>query len=257
MLIINADDFGASETINQSIVMSFEQGWCSSATIIPNYPAVDEAFELAHDRGLIDKLGVHINLVTQMPLTDAMARQTRLCHNGMFSSDWRNQYSRGIQLDSTEQEAVANEIRAQINRCLHAKIAVTHVDSHTHAHTIPGIAAIVQAVAREFHIPAIRLARNSGHPSSLPKALYKCWFNYQLRRRRFTTTDYFGDIDDALITRQKHPQTWQKHWEIMVHPDNCHGRILDAEGDELAIRIAKIPEAQHAVSYAQLSNVMR
>jgi predicted glycoside hydrolase/deacetylase ChbG (UPF0249 family) len=40
-MIINADDFGMTRTTTAAIAESFERGWCSSATLMPNQPATE------------------------------------------------------------------------------------------------------------------------------------------------------------------------------------------------------------------------
>lgn len=256
-LIINADDFGASASINSAIVSSFTQGWCSSATIIPNYPSVEEAFELAHEYGLEDKLGVHVNLVTREPLTEGVKRNTILCTDGRFDSGWRTTFNRGVHFSTAEKAMVADELRAQIRRCLDAKIMVTHIDSHTHAHTVPGIASIVLGVAREFGIHLVRIARNCGRPASLPKEAYKALFNIRLRINGFQTTDYFGEIADILQLLAMHPNVLhQKAVEIMVHPDIFDGKVLDADYKELGYSVANIPKYETAVSYAEYNQLI-
>src|SRR6266851_10522683 len=62
LLIVNADDFGLSSGINVGIIEGFKKGILTSASIMVNAPAFDEAVELAHahpDLGI----GVHLNVL--------------------------------------------------------------------------------------------------------------------------------------------------------------------------------------------------
>jgi len=252
MLIINADDFGASQSINTAITDSFAHGWCSSATIIPNYPQVEEAFQLAHEQRLTGKLGVHLNLVTLAPLTEAMKWNATFCIDGAFNPDWRTQSARGIHLSTAEKAVVADELRAQIRRCRQAHLPVTHIDSHTHAHTIPGVADIVLGVAKESGIRAVRISRNCGKTNSLLKEIYRWWFNARLRRHGFHTTAYFGEIHDILYSFSRHLELVHRNQiEIMIHPDIIDGKILDADRQELGASIACVPGYKAAVSYTE------
>jgi predicted glycoside hydrolase/deacetylase ChbG (UPF0249 family) len=252
LLIINADDFGASGSINKAIVESFSQGWCSSATIIPNYPSVEEAFQLVHENSLEGSVGVHLNLVTMPPLTEAIRRNTTFCSDGVFRSQWRTLHCRGLHLSAAERAVVADELRAQIGRCLQARIALTHVDSHTHAHTIPGIADLVLGVAKEFDIRAVRIARNCGKPSSLSTEVYKRLFNLWLRNRGFCTTTFFGEIADVIYSLGRNVDFLRRKWiEIMVHPDMVGECVVDADRQELGVSIARVPGHGSAVSFAR------
>ncbi|MBO5102478.1 MAG: ChbG/HpnK family deacetylase, partial [Clostridia bacterium] len=51
-LILNADDFGLSPSVNKGIVEAFQQGIISSATMMMNTPYTDEAIELAKKHNL-------------------------------------------------------------------------------------------------------------------------------------------------------------------------------------------------------------
>ena len=60
-LILNADDFGLSPSVNKGIVEAFQQGIISSATMMMNTPYTDEAIELAKKHNL-KNIGIHLNL---------------------------------------------------------------------------------------------------------------------------------------------------------------------------------------------------
>ncbi|MBQ7603262.1 MAG: ChbG/HpnK family deacetylase, partial [Clostridia bacterium] len=60
-LIINADDFGLSSSINRGIVECIEAGIISSTTMMMNTPYTAEAIKMAKDMGL-KNVGIHLNL---------------------------------------------------------------------------------------------------------------------------------------------------------------------------------------------------
>lgn len=60
-LIVNGDDFGASEGVNRGIVDAFDRGVLTSASLMVTMPAAERACRLAATRpGL--SLGIHIDL---------------------------------------------------------------------------------------------------------------------------------------------------------------------------------------------------
>src|SRR6266478_7944135 len=62
LLIVNADDFGLSPGINAGIIEGFEKGIVTSASIMVNAPAFEQAVKLAHaHEGL--GIGVHLNVL--------------------------------------------------------------------------------------------------------------------------------------------------------------------------------------------------
>src|SRR5437588_7983476 len=58
-LIINADDFGRSAAINQAVIRAHREGVLTSASLMVNEPAFDEAVQLAREN---PKLGVGLHL---------------------------------------------------------------------------------------------------------------------------------------------------------------------------------------------------
>src|SRR4051812_15888282 len=78
-MIINADDFGMTRGTTAAIAQSFGRGLSSSTTLMPNQSATQEAVELAHERGFVQHVGLHLVLNAGCPLTDAIRRCRRFC----------------------------------------------------------------------------------------------------------------------------------------------------------------------------------
>ena len=58
-LIVNADDFGRSDSINQAVVRAHREGMLTSASLMVNGEAFDDAVRLARQNS---KLGVGLHL---------------------------------------------------------------------------------------------------------------------------------------------------------------------------------------------------
>ena len=69
-MVINADDFGYSESVNKAISDCFEKGLINRTTIMVNMPQAEAASELARTNGFFDKVGLHINLTEGKALSD-------------------------------------------------------------------------------------------------------------------------------------------------------------------------------------------
>src|SRR5436190_16944781 len=61
-LIINADDFGRSQSINEAIVRAHREGVLTSASLMMNEPACAEAVALAKENPNLG-IGLHLTLL--------------------------------------------------------------------------------------------------------------------------------------------------------------------------------------------------
>lgn len=82
--IINADDYGLTESCSKAIAEAFEKGLISSTTACANGEYIEEAFALAKEKGFLDKIGIHINLTEGKPLTEKIVNDSFFCNNGKF-----------------------------------------------------------------------------------------------------------------------------------------------------------------------------
>lgn len=255
MFIINADDFGLDIGTNLAIIEAFKENLCSSTTIITNGEAFKEAIYLAKKYDLQNKIGVHINLVEFVPLTSKIRENRLFCTSeGIFHSDWRIKYNNGIILDKITKELVVTEINAQIQRLFNSGINPTHIDSHRHIHTIPGISQIICMVAKRYGINKIRISRNCGL-IGVPfyKKAYKILYNNWLNATGFITTDYFGSIDDVILLQKKyHDVLTRRKVEIMCHPRKSGNDIVDLNGIILHEQLNKLCNYNRTVSFSEL-----
>lgn len=215
MLIINADDFGLSDSVNRAVATALEKELISDTTIMANGVCFEEAVALAKEEGFSDKVGIHFNLTEGEPLTDDIKECPSFCENGIF----HHRNNRLKPLNSTEKQAVYNELRSQVEKIRAAGIVIDHADSHHHIHTAFFIAPIVFRICKENGIDKIRLHRNIGNVPSY-KRIIKNLYNKALRKKGFITTDYFGSLKDISDT------PLPDKLEIMVHPDYDKNDIL-------------------------------
>jgi predicted glycoside hydrolase/deacetylase ChbG (UPF0249 family) len=250
-LIINADDFGMSSDVSAAILESFKNGWCSSATLMVNMPGAEEAAQLAIDHRLTNHIGLHLDLDSRsVPQSDAIKSIPRFC-----DSEGRLSFSRRfptLRLDNSEKSVLANEIRAQIDRCRSLGTPLTHVDSHHHVHTEWAIGMVLIKVAKENNISYVRLTRNTGAGIQIAKKIYKSVFNQKILRAGFARTRFFGDVDDYLHMAAKPDfQKLPTSFEVMVHPvfDEA-GKVIDwAKREPLGKLISKLKDFESAESF--------
>lgn len=247
-VIVNADDFGISEAVNRAIIEAFERGVISSSTIMANMPGFEEACEQAFRRGIVDRIGIHINISEGVPLTSRIRTLTKFCSSDEKFCFRRNTHWR---LSDEERSALADEVRQQISRCREHGLPLTHADSHLHVHTEAQVFSVMRPVLRDLGIKAIRITENVER-KSLHVAAYKAAYNAYLRRCGFHTTDHFCGAA-ALDISSLWGDTEKGSWEIMTHPGyDADGRIVDlTDGAPLFLRMQALTGRVHMASYQQ------
>jgi predicted glycoside hydrolase/deacetylase ChbG (UPF0249 family) len=250
MLIINADDYGLSSSHNEAILRCFRGRVCSSATIMPNMPAFEEACNMAHEYKFTRHIGMHLVLRDGPPLTDKIKRYERFCNNdGLLNLSRQRPV---FYLSLAEKEVLAEEMRAQIKRCRHYEIPITHIDSHHHIHTEWAVADVLIPIVREQNIPYIRIGRNTNPNVPWLKTCYKYIFNMKLHHAHMARTRYFGSLADYLYIVKKKGRRVRDSFEIMIHPSlNENNTLVDgAANTSLSEAIQKVDSYVDAVSFS-------
>ena len=213
-LLINADDLGMSSTVNRAIFEELRKGRLRSATLMANGPAVNDAARLLRDFPGCS-FGAHLNLTQFHPLSSSKALQPLLAPDGTFAP----KAVRSLPLCGGLRHAIYVELAAQVTRLLDLGVPVSHVDSHHHVHTIPGLFGTLKALQRRFALRKVRLSMNLYEVApTIHLRLCKALWNAALRfcpktatTARFTSLATFAKV---LPTMRKHP----KSVELMCHP---------------------------------------
>ena len=162
VLIVNADDFGIAEGVNNGIREAHHAGVVTSTSLLANGVAFDHAVAIANGTDRVLGVGVHLDFVQGRPLTSA--RTLADGKTGHFQS--LSTLTRRALLGRVDPHDVMMEAVAQIERVRSAGLAITHVDSHRHAHLLPGVwSAVVDAAAsqgiRFVRVPVERRATDA------------------------------------------------------------------------------------------------
>jgi predicted glycoside hydrolase/deacetylase ChbG (UPF0249 family) len=216
LIIINADDLGLSSAVNEAIFDLMERGHVTSSSLLANAPATEEAIvESRHQKDR--SFGVHLNLTEFRPLTRSSALSPILDNSGCFAGD----SIRSTPITSQLRDAIFQEWSAQIERLLAMGVTPSHIDSHHHVHTIPGLFFVLKRVQRRFGVRKVRISKNiyptkAQAPRSL--LLRKMLWNAAVRWYYPTiTTNGFTSLNDFLDAAH-HQQIRYRSVEIMVHP---------------------------------------
>lgn len=173
-LIINADDYGLSKSINDGTLQGFEEGVITSTSILANAPFFNQAIDkLPNNLGL----GVHLNLT----------QGKSLLLNKNFNKNIRTK----ILLKQFNKEFIEQEFRLQIEKLLDLGIKPSHLDSHHNIHAFPPMKEIALNLAKEYKINKIRWPREK-QPFQLTKQYLKSkLINYQIDYCPIITTKNF------------------------------------------------------------------
>ena len=153
-LIVNADDFGLSASVNAGIVRAHALGIVTSTTLLATGAAFDEAVAMARRYPALG-VGVHLDLVEGRPRCAPSQVPSLLSSAGTFVGGTPALASRAFRGRLAYRELVL-ELVAQIARVVDAGIRPTHVDTHQHAHCLPVVCAAVLEAAARFGIRRIR-----------------------------------------------------------------------------------------------------
>jgi predicted glycoside hydrolase/deacetylase ChbG (UPF0249 family) len=171
-LIVNADDLGADEGRNEGIFEAIRAGVVTSASILPNGPALGHALQEIRT-GVLKKVsfGVHLNLTEGRPLSDDVQLLTG--PDGIFPGKAAAHRLFMTKGDGALEAAVAREADRQITVLLEAGITLSQIDGHQHIHVFPAVIGPVLDVAKHHGIRWMRIpdepvpGTGAGIPGSL------------------------------------------------------------------------------------------
>jgi hopanoid biosynthesis associated protein HpnK len=157
-LIVNADDFGRSHSINEAVIRAHREGILTTASLMVNEPACAEAVALAKEN---PKLGVGLHL-TLLQGHSALPPERIL---GLVNS--RGEFSNspvGAGMSYFFRRNLREQLRAEIHaqfKKFHATgLPLDHVNGHLHLHLHPTIFKILMEDAEKLGIRHLRLTRD-------------------------------------------------------------------------------------------------
>jgi hopanoid biosynthesis associated protein HpnK len=156
-LIVNADDFGWSPSVNAAVVRAHREGVLTSASLMTNEAGFDEAVRLAKEN---PKLGVGLHL-TLLSGKSALAPEKI---PGLVNS--RGEFSNApvaVGLKYFFKPGLRDQLRAEIHaqfQRFHATgLPLDHVNGHLHLHLHPTVFKILMEDAGRLGIRRMRLTR--------------------------------------------------------------------------------------------------
>lgn len=144
-LIVNADDFGFTDSVSRGIIEAYKDGIVTSTTLMASLPTAKNAAMLALENpGLA--VGIHFVLTSGYPVSAGVSSLVNL--DGRFPKHEEFETKTGINADEVEKE-----FRAQLERFLSFGLTPSHFDSHHHVHLTDTVRPVVEKLAKEHNVP--------------------------------------------------------------------------------------------------------
>jgi hopanoid biosynthesis associated protein HpnK len=269
-LIINADDLGLTAGVNRAIMEAHTGGAVTSATLMANGAAFDDAVERARSAASLS-VGCHVVLVDGAPVSEPDSVPTLLANGSAARAGFYSRLSafaaRAV-FGGFDHEQLVGEIVAQVRKIQAAGVAVTHLDTHKHTHIFPAILAALIKAARICGIGAIRnpvvpaqamrIRQLAGHPG-----LWKRYTQVRMlrgfaphiprsmKRAGLATPDGVvgvvetGSFDGSLLRRMLENLP-EGTWELVTHPGyhdaelgRVRTRLLGSREDERRLLMSR------------------
>lgn len=220
MIIINADDFGLSSSVNEAIVRCFDDNLVHRTTIMTNMPAFAEACGMAERIGIIDKVGLHLVLDEGQPLTEKIKANPYICKDGQYIPGWYVSIKRRLFLSRYDKDCLREEIEAQMKTYCKAGFTLMHIDSHHLVHTSsPILIDMVCELAKKYGFRSMRNVAVYESDNFINRIVKKYVANRI--RQYFQTTVHFAPYSQYPLPLDD--------VEYMSHPNMVDGVVVDCE----------------------------
>jgi len=245
-IIINADDLGYTERINNGICDAYDDGVLSSTSLMANGYALRDAVEALNNRPGLGR-GIHVTLTGLRPISKPTKVGSLLRTGGMFYASGQEFFARYI-FGDIHLNHIETEVRNQIEKALEF-IEPDHINSHMHVHMLPSVFELFCDLAEEYAIPFVRLSNepfplnrkafHSGYLKSManPNAIKQAVL-YPLsvvnHRSERIATDAFSGVNhmgkmNSDILKQFIRSNEESPVELCVHPGYYDPQLDDTD----------------------------
>jgi hopanoid biosynthesis associated protein HpnK len=154
-LIVNADDFGASEEVNEAVIRAFKEGVLTSASLMVTGEAFRQAVELAKQTpGLA--VGIHLVTVVGRSVLPHSEIPSLVDEQGNFSN---NPTEAGLKyyFSPRARRELRKELTAQFEKFHSTGLPLSHIDGHLHLHVHPVIFNIALELGSKYGARRMRV----------------------------------------------------------------------------------------------------
>lgn len=225
-MIVNADDFGRSSSINAAVIRAHQQGILTTTSLMVNEPAFDEAVALAKENSKLG-VGLHLTLLCGhsallQERIPGLVNERREFADNPATVGFRYFFSRQLR------SQLRDEIAAQFEKFRSTGLKLDHVNGHLHLHLHPTVFDLVMEHAAEWRITHLRLTKDP------------FWFNASLASGHWFYRASHAVIHHILSDRSR-PALLQRG---IKHTGVVFGLLQNARVDEdyVSRLLAVLPE---------------
>jgi hopanoid biosynthesis associated protein HpnK len=188
-LIVNADDFGRSHSINEAVIRAHREGILTTASLMVNEPAGAEAVALAKENPRLG-VGLHVALLCGRAALPREAIPGLINENGEFTN---SPVGAGMKyfFHRELRAQLESEIAAQFARFHSTGLKLDHVNGHLHMHLHPVVFEILMQHADDCGIRHLRLTKD------------RFWLNARLAKGAWLYRASHAIIYRALAARSR------------------------------------------------------
>jgi len=268
-LIINADDFGLTKGVNRAIAELHQANALPSATLMATGAAFDDAVAVALANPTLG-VGCHVVLTDGIPVCDPQSIPTLMGPDGKSFRPSLVDFIQTLLRGKIREGEIEREALAQVQKLQRAGIAVTHLDTHKHAHLFPAVARPLLRVAECASVGAVRNPFEQewslalGHGSRLRRFQVKVLGGFQarfeqqpqMRNKRVLTTN--GTIGISA-TGRLYAGTLRQILEALPAEGSfelcCHPGYNDGDLDRVTTRLREHRDVERLALLAEVPRI--
>lgn len=213
-LIVNADDFGRSLSINDAVVRAHRDGILTTASLMVNGEAFEDAVAKARQNPRLG-VGLHLTLLcgtSALPAKEipGLVNASQEFSNAPAATGMRYFFKKSLQ------KQLEAEISAQFEKFHATGLPLDHVNGHLHIHLHPTVFKILMSRSLEWKIGHLRFTRD------------KFWLN-----TRMASGQWLYRISHAIVYRAL--SSWARPFlaqKRIKHTEIVFGLLQNARVDE-------------------------
>jgi hopanoid biosynthesis associated protein HpnK len=213
-LIVNADDFGRSPSINEAVVRAHREGILTTASLMVNEPGFDDAVAWAKKNPRLG-VGLHLTLLCGHAACPRSEIPDLVDAQGRFS-DAPVRVGLRYFIRRSLQAQLAREVVAQFTKFHATGLKLDHVNGHLHLHLHPRVLGILTDPTLELGIRHLRLPRDP------------FWLNARLAKGRWLYRLSHALIYHGLSARARAVLRQRG----IRHPERVFGLLQNGRVDE-------------------------
>jgi predicted glycoside hydrolase/deacetylase ChbG (UPF0249 family) len=220
LLVIHADDFGMSHSVNRAIEEALEKHWVTSASILVPCPWFPEAARWAKAHPDAD-LGIHLALNSEWTTLRWGPVSAQPRESSLLDADGYLPLTTDYVASHAKISDVETETHAQVDKAKAAGVSLTHLDTHMGAIvTTPDLFKAYLGLGQAYKLP---LLLDSRAEATAPGSVL---LNQLLQMNRGTQKSAWLDAYEKMLAPLP-PGSYQLIVHLAYNDDEMRGATFD------------------------------